>query len=32
MDMELDENQLEMVAGGGTVRDVVVGVLDLLII
>ncbi len=28
MDMELDENQLEMVAGGGTVRDVVVGVLD----
>jgi hypothetical protein len=23
MDMELDENQLEMVAGGGTVRDVV---------
>ncbi|WP_185288360.1 NHLP leader peptide family RiPP precursor [Chryseobacterium lactis] len=30
MDMELNEEQLEMVAGGGTVRDVFNGVLDFL--
>ena len=30
MDVELSEDQLEMVAGGGTVKDVVVGVLDFL--
>lgn len=30
MDMELNEDQLEMVAGGGTVKDVVSGVLDFL--
>lgn len=30
MDMELNEDQLEMVAGGGTVRDVFNGVLEFL--
>ncbi|HCN50564.1 MAG TPA: TOMM propeptide domain-containing protein [Chryseobacterium sp.] len=30
MDMELNEEQLEMVAGGGTVRDVFNGVLEFL--
>jgi hypothetical protein len=30
MDMELSDEQLEMVAGGGTVKDVIVGVIDFL--